>query len=418
MEEALRIHSWRGFLIDSIKATDIKSRADARKNGPFATLDKKRKVTWVSWSQIKKTQNWRRAHFRLHSPNLARKGNITEDIVSEIEGREVKKSESSKHFRAKTVVADYLKRILQKGAPAKWSFVDKRISSFPLSGNLMSDVVEIRAEYPIKTPFGKDYRLDIALLGEKINNEPLVLGAIEIEFNHEFEMLKCLMCKASGFPIVSLDIEATDEAELTAEWCQERLLETTVSSEDARRRNYIYIHDSLYPVYMDLPADIDKDRKHQYIVFIEDADFDSLLNLLNQLKKCLGLDDKRVLVQPVNCVNDQMQPVLRNEGAIAGNDWQKYNSTRYIRITIDKPITKSGPVYKYHLAMAKLINANFETLTGYKYKPGKKDYHPDNPLWITTAKHQDKSGFYEIAILPKHVSEPLGAIMAVLQKLS
>lgn len=418
MDDALQVYSSHGILKNVIKATDIKSRADARKLGPFADTEKTKKLSWVNWGHTKKTDRWIRPYFRSYPKNVNRVHTALDDVRSEIEQREFAKNESFKHRAVKDSLAECLRNMLKERRSAKWAFVDERISSFPLSGDLLSDVIDIQTEFPIQTPFGKDYRFDIALLGPKIRNNNIMLGAIEIEFNHEFEMLKCLVSKASGFPIVSLDITDIAEDDISDQLCKTLLLETTTNSVDDRRRNYIYIHDTLYPVYMDIPLQIDKKRRHQYVIFVRDGQYDQLLELLTLLRRSLGITGNEVLIQPVPCRNEQMQIMLRNEGSIAGHDWANYNNSRYIRVTLDKPSAKSGPVYQFHLAMARLINSHFETLVGYKYRPGYPNDDPDDPLWRAAVKDEEGGKFRRVPILPKHVSEPLGSIMAVLDSLA
>ena len=413
MDEALRVYSWRGILTESTKATDVKSRADARKMGPFADFQRRR-VSWVRWTQLEKTGRWRRAHFR-HLPRPSALSKVRSDVCLEIERRDSAKAESVRHKKVKEHLAKYLKELLAAGRSVNWAFLDKRVSNFSITGDLLADVVDIQTEYPIHTPFGKDYKLDIALLGSNIVKKPIVLGAIEIEFTHEFEMSRCLICKALGFPLVCIDITEPGEEEFSEKWIESTLVETTKTSLDERRRNYIYIHDTLYPVYMNLPSNVDKHHRHQFIVFVDDKQFDSLLNLLNVLKESLGIAGNEVLIQPVPCKNDQMRKMLENEGSIAGHDWFAYNGWRYIRVTLDRPINKSGLVYKYHLAMASILNSHYETLVGYKYRPGIPNDDPDDPLWQAWVKGEE--GVKKVAILPKHVSEPLRSIMLVLDTL-
>lgn len=414
MDEALKLYSWHGMLTEKIKATNIKSRADSRKHAPFADEDRKL-VYWVNWGQIKKTGRWRRAHFRHYPKNSAVKHFCSKSIVEEIEKRDQNKGESVKHKLVKDYLTVLLKRMVSEGSSAIWSFIDKRISQYPLIGNLLSDVVDIKQEYPIKTPFGKEYKLDIALIGDKIKNKPIILGAIEIEFNHEFELLKCLICKSSGFPLFSIDITEVNENDITEEWCKSTLLETTMISEDERRRNYIYIHDMLYPVYVEIPKDVLKKTRHQYVVFVDDEKHDDLFKLLNALKSALKINDEKLVIQQVNCSNKQMISVQENEGSIAGHDWASYNTKRYIRISLDRPKIKRGNLYKYHLAMASLLNSHFETLVGYKYRRGIKNDNPDEHIWSVWGKQTN--GFGNIPILPKHVSEPVRSIMDILKEL-
>jgi len=228
MNEAVRVYSWRGILAESVKATDIKSRADARKLGPFADFQRKR-LCWVRWSQIETTGRWRRAHFR-HLPKARNMPKVRNEVLGEFEKRNSAKSESGRHKKAKEHLAMYLRKLLATRRSLKWAFVDKRVSNFPITGNLLADVIDVQTEYSIHTPFGKDYKLDIALLGSNIENNPIVLGAIEIEFTHEFEMSKCLICKALGFPMVCIDITEPCEDDFSDQWIESKLVETTQTS--------------------------------------------------------------------------------------------------------------------------------------------------------------------------------------------
>lgn len=413
MNKALRVYSWSGILVDTVEATEIKSRADARKLGPFADFER-RCMTWVRWNQIARTGRWRRAHFR-HLPKPNSESDTRRELNREFERRESAKAESSEHSTAKKHLAQYLRGLLAAGRSLRWAFVDKRVSDFPLTGNLLSEVVDVQTEYAIQTPFGKDYKLDIALLGPIIAKNPIVLGGIEIEFTHEFEMARCLVCKALGFPLFCIDISDSAMETITSNWIESALIETTASSGDQRRRNYIYIHDALYPVYMDIPDSIAKEQRHQYVVFVRDNDFDRLLSLLIKLKEALGIVGNEVLVQPVPCKNDQMLAMFRNEGSIAGHDWANYNTTRYIRVSLDRPVRKSGPIYKYHLAMAAILNAHFETLVGYKFRAGLHNEEPTEPIWHVWIPDDGRAR--KTPLIQKHVSEPLGSIISVLESL-
>jgi hypothetical protein len=83
---------------------------------------------------------------------------------------------------------------------------------------LLSDVVEVAVDsYQIKLPFGKVYRPDIALLGPKLKNRPLLLGIIELELSHEAEALKCLYCKATAAPVLIVNLQEATPADITEE---------------------------------------------------------------------------------------------------------------------------------------------------------------------------------------------------------
>jgi hypothetical protein len=95
----------------------------------------------------------------------------------------------------------------------------------------------------------------------------VVLGAIEIEHTHEVELLKTLLYQSLGFPLFTINISDIDYDEITEEWCIKRLTETKGTSEDQRRRNYVYIHNMLYPVYLSGYESWQLGDRHQYIIF-------------------------------------------------------------------------------------------------------------------------------------------------------
>jgi hypothetical protein len=156
--------------------------------------------------------------------------------------------------------------------------------------------------------------------------------------------------------------------------------------------------------------------RHQYIIFVKDEQFDDLLRWLNNLKQCLSLYNNEVLIQPQPCTNAQTLKIMENEGSIAGHDWRDYNEKRYIRVSLDKPKKKSGPLYKYHLVMANLLSSHCEALVGYKNRLGISNDDPNNPLWDVLIK-DDNDKIKKVNFLPKHVSEPVSSILKALDKL-
>lgn len=360
MEEAKLVFSWNGILSERINALNIKGREHARKLGFFVD-DSNKLVYWKNWGTIEKTGRKRKPHFCHYPVGRSQRFEVP-DVQREFSEREQQKGETAKHKRAKEAIAELLRRLIREGQSINWSFNDPDASDFHFSGNLLADVVEVKTEYPVHTPFGRDYQLDIALLGERIAKHPIILGGIEIEFTHKFEMSKCLFCKCLGFPLVCVDIEELNESDISEEWAYSALIETTRDSNDGRRRNYIYLHDTLYPVYINIPSYITNDKRHQYVVFVGDESFDKLYSLLEKLKSYLGIKTTDVLIQPLQCKNEQMKSMLENEGSIAGPLWKDYNENRFLRINLDRPYSKKGAIYKYHLAMSSLLNAYFKTL--------------------------------------------------------
>jgi hypothetical protein len=411
MKNALLLYSWRGLFQEEIEATAITSRSDARKLAPFVDFNHKQ-LLWVNWTYLPTDKRWRKAHFR-HYPKGHGKLSINRNISQEITKREKYISESDIHKSTKETIATFLRKLLDEQKGLTWSFLDKRNSSFSLSGNLLSNVVSVETEYAITTPFNKKYRLDIALLGEKIYNKQPVLAGIEVEFSNEFELLKCLICKAAGFPLLSVDLTDFDKNEITKKICIKRLLETTKNSGDKRRRNYVYIHNMLYPLFLDTPQELNLPETHQFIIFADDSKIEDIVDKLNILRRCLNLSKKSVLVQPVNCTNEQMKAMLENEGSIAGHDWRDYNDKRYIRLILEKPRNKKGNLYQYHIVMSNLLNSHYQTLVGYKYRSGIHNENVDEHTW---GVYQPSKKQY-VSLVPKHVSEPVLSILNALEQL-
>ena len=128
MNEALRVYSWSGILVETVEATEIKSRADARKLAPFADFERHR-VTWVRWSQIARTGRWRRAHFR-HLPKPNSEPDTRRELNHEFERQESAKAESSEHSTAKEHLALYLRGLLAAGRSLRWALLIRECRTF------------------------------------------------------------------------------------------------------------------------------------------------------------------------------------------------------------------------------------------------------------------------------------------------
>ncbi|EIJ36962.1 hypothetical protein Thini_4488 [Thiothrix nivea DSM 5205] len=402
-----------GFLKKEIEATAITSRADARKIGPFADENNK-KVLWVNWGQHKETGKYIFPYFR-HYPKSYKHES---EINIEIKKRFSASLESKNHKKAKECIAGALEKRLKNKHHLPWAFKDTRTSDFPLSGDLLADVEVIEKEHILRTPFGEEYRLDIALLGKKVKNKRVLLAGIEIEFTHEFEMIKCLLLKTLGFPLISIDVTSIDVSDISEEWADKSLIETTKSNSSGIRKNYIYIHESIYPLYMDIPRDILNETRHQYLLFIKEEQHDRLKTYLSELKKYLSISNNDVLIQETKISNEQTRKIVEHAGSIAGEDWRNYNKDRFISVTLDKPLTKSGNIYIFHLVMAQLINAIFDTLVGYKYETGIKNYDPSILTWkLTDYKNSSYPNYKIYNLISKQVSEPIHKIIELFNKL-
>lgn len=344
------------------------------------------------------------------------RGNDFLDIVKkEIDSIQKAKRRLTIHNPSRDALADTLKTRI--GRSIKWGFKDSEYSDFPVAGDLMAHVESVETEYRMKTPFGEDYRFDIALLGPVIKNERVVLAAIELELEHEFESTKCLIGKCLGFPLLSLDLKAIESEPLDGEQLLKRLVETTQTSDDERRRNYFYLHPSLYPVFLQFPPFLKLEKRHQYLIFADSARLARIGKLLDSLREKLGFSKQQVVIQRNPKRNSQMAKQFENEGSIAGHDWRDYNESEYLRVSVDRPIAGDKENFFFHLTMARIVNSICPALVGYKYELGLDNYHMDEPIWSKSIFSPGVPVAEKYRIAPKHLSEPVDSILNALKKI-
>lgn len=281
----------------------------------------------------------------------------------------------------------------------------------------MAHVEVVETEYRMRTPFGEDYRFDIALLGPKIKNERIVLAAIELEFEHEFENTKCLISKCLGFPLLSLDLKAIESEPIDGEQLLKRLVETTQTSDDERRRNYFYLHPSLYPVFLHFPPFLKLEKRHQYLIFADSVRLGKIGKLLDSLREALGFSRQQVVIQRNPKKNSQMAKQFENEGSIAGHDWRDYNETEYLRVSVDRPIVGDKQNFFFHLTMARIVNSICPALVGYKYELSLDNSSADEPIWSKPIFSTGVPVAEKYRIAPKHLSEPVDSILNAVRKI-
>lgn len=199
MDSAIKLISRVGYKKERVKATEIKSHADARQHGLFID-EEDNPVYWVNWSKVKKNGKRNRPYFSSYPYGRAQsKPEMT--LRADVKEHE-QVSESVLHRKARTMLSNYFQERVERQEAIKWSYKDKRISEFPLIGNFLADVEEVVTHYKFKTPFGVEYEYDVALLGPKIHKEKrIILGVVEVERTHRFGLLKLLMSKCVGFPL-------------------------------------------------------------------------------------------------------------------------------------------------------------------------------------------------------------------------
>jgi len=258
-------------------------------------------------------------------------------------------------------------------------------------------------EHTVRTPFGNTYRFDVALLASA---QGPILAAIEFELKNRVPAWKLAMCTTLGFPIITIGLQEMTEDQITKEWILKTLTETTLSNEEGRRRNFFFLHSILWPIYASIPPAVRKnERRHTYLVFAADKDLEVLAEGLLHLRKKLKLQNN-IHLHIHQSRNEETQREMAQDGAMAGHDWAEYNDHRYLRIILDIPLEKSGPIYLYHLIMSGRLTSQIECLVGYKPTTESWNFDPFDPLW----RHRvlDQAGKYvDRKILPKHLFYPL-----------
>lgn len=416
MDEATVVFSRKGLYKTLINARDIRSREQARKLWPMVAPDGSRQlVIWVS-PTFEGNRLRRRSHFRL-MPHV-RAFNLKQRFDEEENERQRLVQESREHRRAKELIAAELNRRLQAGLAMPWWFKDADASDYPLEGNLLLGADAIATEHPLSTPFGSTFRLDVAVLGPPVKQTAMTLGGVEIELGHAFDGRKALIGKSLGFPLISIDISEMSLEEITPEWAQRALTTTTRNHEEGRRQTYIYLHDLLYPLYTQLPDFIDPERRHQYIVFADDATLQKLMKWFTLLSKTLGYANGAVAVAVVNGKSKQSRIALERAGSILGPEWELFNKDQCLRITTPRP---TGPAdhqgHLFHMTMARLLLSRANALVGYKYANGMDNDDPAEDVWIHRHWVKEQGRHTVHRVLPKRLAEPVNRLIQVVGEL-
>ncbi|WP_043359993.1 hypothetical protein [Methyloversatilis universalis] len=416
MDEAIVVFSRKGIFRTTIAARDVRSREHARKLWPLVSPGASRQmVTWVSPS-FESGKLRRRSHFRVlptqHTFNP--KAHFDDEEASR--WRAVQ--ESPEHRRAKELVAAELSRRLNAGLAMPWAFKDADASDYPLEGNLLLGAEKVATEHPLETRFGSKFRLDVGVLGPPVQAEPMVLGGVEIELGHAFDGRKALIGKSLGFPLISIDITEMTLDELTPEWAQRVLTATTRSHEQGRRQTYIYLHDLLYPLYAQLPAFLDDEQRHQFLVFADDETLNKLVRWMNLLAEKLEYPKGTVAVALVNGKNEQSRKMLERAGQVVGPDWSEFNAQRCLRLTLPRPRGQADlQAHRFHMTMARILLSHTDALVGYKYCNGVDNNHPEEDVWVAHRWIADLKTHTQHRVLPKRLAEPINRLIAVVSDL-
>lgn len=406
MKEATVVFSRKGFLAKTISARDVSSREHARKLWPLVTTDEPLGVvTWVRPSFDDETGRLlRHSHFRrlpgAHEIPFAR-------IFDEEESERYKATtESPEHATAKKLIAEALRARLQAGRAMPWSFKDPDASDFHLAGNLLLGAADVVTEREMQTVFGNTYRLDVGILSRTIRKGPILLGGIEIEWGHPFEGRKALISKSLAFPLISVDISGMRLAELTPEWADHALSETTSDSETHRRKTFIYLPDLLYPQHVQVTPEQTGDERHQFIVFAAEPELVKLKKVIPEFSKALGLPNGACSVSPVNAKSEQATAMLRRLGDIVGPDWPELNAHGCLLLTLNRPRVADEALQLMHLCIANLLLAHSDSLVGYSYARNEVNTKPEDDVWVHSRWNTEKKDFDRSRIAPKRLAEP------------
>ena len=415
MKDAVVVFSRNGIFTTTVTARDIRSHEHARKLWPLVTPSVPRQlVTWVK-PTFADGKLMRRSHFRTLAG--ARSLSVTQIFEQEEAARRKAVSESPEHSAAKHMIASALRHRLQNGLAMPWYFNDPDSSQYHLAGNLLLGAGGIHVEELVRTSFGCDYRLDVVIASKRVTKNPILLGGVEIEWGHQFDGRKALIGKSQAFPLVSIDISGMTLDEITPEWADAALTATTYSSDAGQRKTYVYLHDLLYPLYLQLPHGLVKETRHQFLIFAPDDDLSQLEKWAKKLQDLVGLRKSAMAVSIVNAKSEQSRKMLENAGQVVGSDWQRINSQQCLRLTVERPSPVDVAAHMFHLGMANLLLSHSDSLVGYKYQTGILNDDPTEDVW----KHpkwnpQTKQADY-YRILPKRLAEPRSRILNILNTL-
>lgn len=415
MKEAVVVFSRRGMFATPVAARDVHSHEHARKLWPLVTPTEPRQlVTWVKPTFVLGKLK-RRSHFRI----LPNSNGLRAQQFFEVEEatRYVATRESPEHLAAKNMVAEALRQRLKKGIAMPWYFKDPDSSQFHLAGNLLLGAQSINTEEPVKTVFGCSYRLDVAILSKQISKAPILLGGVEIEWEHQFDGRKALIGKSQGFPLISIDISGITLDQITPEWADAALTATTRSNDAGQRKTYIYLHDLLYPLYLQLPSGLIKESRHQFVVFAPDDDLSHLEKWAKTLQDLVGLPKTSMAVSIVNAKSEQSRKMLENAGQVVGHDWQHVNSQQCLRLTVERPGPIDVAAHMFHLCIVNLFLLHSDSLVGYKYMTGILNEDSDEDVWQHPKWNPDTRQADYYRILPKRLAEPRSRILSILNTL-
>lgn len=179
----------------------------------------------------------------------------------------------------------------------------------------------------------------------------------------------------------------------------------------------------LYPVYLTGYEEWGVGDNHQYIIFANNNEVNSLSKYIELLKTTLSLNDNDVNFRVVNrnAADKGSNTMFENEGALTGENWKQYNPDKFIRLIVKRPKAKSGSIYKFHLVLTQLLTLHVDCLVGYKFDTGLSNFDRDNPIWNVSRSERNLNGppnfiLHRKRFCPKRISEPIREIIRYIPK--
>jgi len=368
MHEAFVYTSNIGPFKKRISALQVKSREHYRELFPLVSTCSSEPVTWVK-AVFEGGELKRRSHFRTLSGK--RKTDFI-DYDNYVRHKE-KIVQSAEHIKAVSLLRNVLCRLIETTKVLNWSFRDDDVSDFHFEGNVLFNAKVICEEYRIQTAFDKEFRLDVAVVGDGINNTPLVVFGVEIEKGHKFNGLKTILCKTLGFPLISIDISGMTLDEISLEWAERVMSLTTQHNEMGFRKSFVYLPPLLYPFYVRHgKRELRIGDRHCYIVFARDHELTVILSELSCVRKMLDYSAKDISISLVNGIKSgEALHQVELERQILGQGWEQLANNQCVRICLPRPVQKEGrsKLHRFYLLLSKCLLSN-NALVGYKYAVG------------------------------------------------
>jgi hypothetical protein len=298
--------------------------------------------------------------------------------------REKKCNESPVHRKAKNVCLEVLPEQIRLRKELNWELSDPRSSYYPLKGNMLRGVNQVKAEHPVWTCFG-EFRLDIVLLRFiKGFDQPLIMGAFEFELTHRLTPWKAAACQLMGFPIITVCLQGMNERQITVEWLLHTLQETSTARRTGRRRTFIFLPRTLYPSHLDLLAVRKHKTKHKLLIFAGYKDILESKRGLLSLREKLNLGEDSVSLRLKRDRKKRAQKEWDYENSLEECSGNVFRHHWYLQIILSVPTKEKDSNYLFHVLLVQWLARHMGTRCHIGYKPMAEIWDSDakNPFWF------------------------------------